>query len=50
VLQSLQSLAHRLRAENIKTGIILVENEARSSRHLKLCALEHSIQTLVSTC
>ncbi|KAJ4786461.1 Mg-protoporphyrin IX chelatase [Rhynchospora pubera] len=45
VFQSLQSLVHSLTAKNIKNGVILVE-EARSSRHLKSCALEHNIQTL----
>ncbi|KAJ3687899.1 hypothetical protein LUZ61_017063 [Rhynchospora tenuis] len=46
VFQSLQSLVHSLTAKKIKNGVILVENEARSSRHLKFCALEHNIQTL----
>ncbi|KAJ3669355.1 hypothetical protein LUZ60_011305 [Juncus effusus] len=46
VFQSLQELVESLENGNIKTGIIIVENEARSSRHLKYCALEHNIQTL----
>ncbi|KAF3336706.1 BRCA1 C Terminus (BRCT) domain-containing protein [Carex littledalei] len=36
-----------LTSKNTETGVILVENEARSSRHLQICALEHNIQTLV---
>jgi len=50
VFKSLQRLVQSLKNGMNTLGAVLVENEGTVSRHLKQCALENNLQTVVSVC
>ncbi|KAG8098722.1 hypothetical protein GUJ93_ZPchr0013g35991 [Zizania palustris] len=49
VFVSLQGLVQSLKDRNSSCGIILVANEASTSRHLSHCGLEHDIKTVTAS-